>query len=184
MNSRSAVPARDAQAAVDGRVKQPRQGWAHADGIMNLRCNQPVPPDQALDRLMIAEAFSRWGIAWDDGCLDVVDSLFVEGGELVILEGSVEPLAHLRGREQILSHVCKTRVAQADQRRHAISNVVIEQLDTARATALAYGLVSAIRDGQMVLAATVIYRGELAKDSVRGWQFETFIIGMDAYLRG
>jgi len=61
--------------------------------------------------------------------------------------------------------------------------VVIEQLDATRATALAYGLVSAIRDGGMVLAATVIYRGELALDAAGGWQFTRFIIGMDAYLR-
>jgi SnoaL-like domain len=184
MNRKTARPAGVQQASVHGKVNEPRQGWAHADGIMTLRSNQPVLPDQALDRLMIAEAFSRWGIAWDEGCLNVIDSLFVECGELIILEGSSEPLAHSRGREQILDHVCKTRAAQADQRRHAISNVVIEQLDSARATALAYGLVSTIRDGRMILAATVIYRGELIKDAVRGWQFETFIIGMDAYLRG
>jgi SnoaL-like domain len=184
MNSDTGSAAVTPQTAAQGKVNEPRQGWAHADGIVNLRRNQPVPPDQALDRMMIAEAFSRWGIAWDEGCLDVVDSLFVAGGELVILEGTAEPLAHLRGREQILGHVSKSRAAQADQRRHAISNVVIEQLDLARATALAYGLVSTIRDARMILAATVIYRGELAKDAVRGWQFETFIIGMDAYLRG
>ena len=184
MNSDSVSAAITPQTAAQGQVKQPRQGWAHADGIVKLQRNQPIRPDQALDRMMIAEAFSRWGIAWDEGCLDVVDSLFVEGGELVILEGSAEPLAHLYGSGQILGHVSKSRAAQADQRRHAISNVVFEQLDVARATALAYGLVSTIRDGRIILAATVIYRGELVKDAVRGWQFETFIIGMDAYLRG
>lgn len=165
------------------RVNEPRQGWAHLDGIVALRNNQPVVPDQALDRLMIAECFSRWGIAWDEGCLDVIDSLFVKNGELVILEGTAEPLAQLTGSEQILSHVNKSRAVQADQRRHAISNVVVEQLDASRATALAYGLVSTVQSGQMILAATVIYRAELVKDVVKGWQFETFIIAMDAYLR-
>jgi 3-methyladenine DNA glycosylase/8-oxoguanine DNA glycosylase len=164
-------------------VNEPRQGWAHVDGIMALRSNQPVVPDHALDRLMIAESFSRWGIAWDEGCLDVIDSLFTKNGELVILEGKAEPLAHLKGHDQILDHVQNSRAAQADQRRHAISNVVVEQLDSSRATALAYGLVSTVQNGQMILAATVIYRGELCKDVVKGWQFETFIIGMDAYLR-
>jgi hypothetical protein len=167
----------------EGLVKDPRQGWAHADGVMSLGLNQPVVPAQAIDRLMIHETFARWGIAWDEGCLDVIRSLFVGHGELVILEATSKPLQHLTGHDAILEHVRRSRAAQADQRRHAISNIVLEKLDDAHATALAYGVVTVVRGGQIFLGATVFYRGELIKDPAAGWQFESFIIGMDAYVR-
>ena len=168
---------------MNGLVRQPRQGWAHADGVMTLALNQPVVPAQTIDRLMIHETFARWGIAWDEGRLDVIRSLFAEHGELVILEATSEPLQHLKGHDAILEHVRRTYAVQADQRRHAISNIVLDQLDASRATALAYGVVTAVKGGQILLGATVFYRGELIKHPTAGWQFETFIIGMDAYAR-
>ena len=164
------------------RVGEPRQGWAHADGVMSLGLNQPIVPAQAIDRLMIHETFARWGIAWDEGRLDVIRSLFTDQGELVILKGTSRPLSHLKGHDAIVEHVRRSRAAQADQRRHAISNIVLEQLDATHATALAYGVVTVVKNGQMMLGATVFYRGELTRDSAAGWQFTSFIIGMDAYI--
>ena len=167
----------------EGRVKDPRQGWAHADGVISLCLNQPIAPAQAIDRLMINETFARWGIAWDEGRLDVIRSLFTEHGELLILEATAKPLQHLKGHDAILEHVRRTYATQADQRRHAISNIVLDQLDPSRATALAYGVVTAVKGGQILLGATVVYRGELIKHPTSGWQFEKFFIGMDAYVR-
>ncbi|MEQ1648940.1 MAG: nuclear transport factor 2 family protein [Hyphomicrobiaceae bacterium] len=164
-------------------VGDPRQGWAHADGVMSLGLNQPVVPAQAIDRLMIHETFARWGIAWDEGCLDVIRSLFTDDGELVILEATSKPLQHLKGHDAILEHVRRTRAVQADQRRHAITNIVVEQLDAEHATALAYGVVTCVKGGQIFLGATVFYRGDLIKHPTSGWQFMNFIIGMDAYAR-
>jgi hypothetical protein len=167
----------------EGLVKDPRQGWAHADGVVSLGLNQPVVPAQAIDRLMIHETFARWGIAWDEGRLDVIRSLFTDQGELVILEATSNPLQQLKGHDAILEHVRRTYAAQADQRRHAISNIVLDQLDLTRATALAYGVVTAVKGGQILLGATVVYHGELIKHPTSGWQFEKFVIGMDAYVR-
>jgi hypothetical protein len=167
----------------EGLMKDPRQGWAHADGVISLGLNQPVVPAQAIDRLMIHETFARWGIAWDEGCLDVIRSLFTDHGELVILEATSKPLQHLKGHDAIVEHVRRTRAVQADQRRHAISNIVVEQLDAKCATALAYGVVTTVKGGQIILGATVFYRGELVKDTNAGWQFKAFVIGMDAYVR-
>jgi SnoaL-like domain len=169
--------------SAEGLVKDPRQGWAHADGVMSLGLNQPVAPAQAIDRLMIHETFARWGIAWDEGRLDVIRSLFTDHGELVILEATSKPLQQLNGQDAILEHVRRTRAVQADQRRHAISNIVLEKLDATHASALAYGVVTVIKGGQMYLGATVFYRGELIKDPAAGWQFTSFVIGMDAYVR-
>jgi hypothetical protein len=169
--------------SAEAHVKDPRQGWAHADGVMSLGRNQPVVPAQAIDRLMIHETFARWGIAWDEGRLDVIRSLFADHGELVILEASSKPLQHLKGHDAILEHVRRSRATQADQRRHAISNIVLDKLDLTRATALAYGVVTVVKGGQIVLGATVFYRGDLIKDPTAGWLFESFVIGMDAYVR-
>ena len=42
---------------------KPRQGWAHQDGMVDLQPNRRGNPKEAIDRLMIGEAFSRWASA-------------------------------------------------------------------------------------------------------------------------
>ncbi|MBS0282034.1 MAG: nuclear transport factor 2 family protein, partial [Proteobacteria bacterium] len=75
------------------------------------------------------------------------------------------------------------RAKQNDQRRHAISNVVIDKLDATRATAIAYGVVTAAGGGELYLGATVIYRGDMRKMPDGTWRFAKLVIGMDAYRR-
>ncbi len=64
-----------------------------------------------------------------------------------------------------------------------MTNVVLESLTADRALALAYGIVTMAKKGQLALASSVIYRGELAKGADGIWRFSRFAIGMDIYVR-
>lgn len=164
-------------------TKTPRQSWASTDGVLNLQPGKAIPAASVADRLMIADAFARWGIAYDEGQLDVVRSLFTDKGKLEVLEGSAKPTQALEGPDAIVDAVKKDRAHQGDQRRHAISNTVIEKLDGDSATAIAYGVVTVAGNDDLYLGATVIYRGDLRKQPGGEWRFERFVIGMDAYKR-
>src|SRR4051812_23031892 len=66
----------------------PRQNWATSDKLLELKPLQKIDPASIADRMMIADVFARWGIAYDEGWLDVVRSLFTEDGVLDGLSGS------------------------------------------------------------------------------------------------
>jgi len=73
---------------------------------------------------------------------------------------------------------------QDDQRRHLISNIVLERLEGTRAHALAYGLVSAVGPGYgLRLGASVIYVADLVREPDGCWRFSKFFIG-NGRLRG
>ena len=169
--------------AADAVPAPTRQGWAHEDQVVDLKPNRRGYPSEAIDRLMIQEVFSRWGIAFDEGRADVIASLFDSDGVLETLEGSGTPTLTVKGAQQIGAAMAGFQKKQGDQRRHAMTNVVIESLGGGKAVALAYSIVTATTGGKLFLASSVIYRGELAKGADGVWRFSRFVIGMDIYVR-
>jgi hypothetical protein len=160
---------------------EPRQGWAHKDGIMGLKSNYPkVDAESAVNRLLIHEAFARWGIAHDEAQLEVIRSLFTKDAELVVLLGSKEPIDSAEGSDAIVDTVATSLRQQQNQRRHAITNVVIDRLTEDEASAIAYGIVTIANDG-LSLGASVIYYGDLCREADGVWRFSKFVIGMDHY---
>jgi len=168
-------------------VDMPRQNWASTDGMVDLQPLKPISPASVADRLMIADVIAHWGLAYDEGRLDVVRSLFTEDGILEGLSGSGKPHAtqmmHLVGRDAIAKAVAQQRAVQKDQRRHAMTNVVIEQLTADTATAYAYAVVTAAGNGELYLGASAIYRAELKKEVDGCWRLKRFVIGLDSYRR-
>jgi hypothetical protein len=159
----------------------PAQAWAHQSGVVRLKANGPPLANQDLrDRLLIQETFARWGIAYDEARLDVVRTLFTPDAVFEVTLGSAEPIARAVGLDEIVLNVGNSLRQQADQRRHALSNLVIDELSKTRATAIAYGIVTIAADG-LKLGATVIYSADLRKEADGVWRFSRFVIGMDDY---
>lgn len=164
-----------------GAQAEPRQSWAHKDGVVQLQKNgTKIEAESAVNRLLIQEAFARWGIAHDEGQLEVVRSLFTKDGEVQVMLGSKELLDSAKGNDNIVKMVANSLSQQQDQRRHAMTNIVIDKLTQNEATGIAYGIVTLAKDG-LTLGASVIYRGELKKEADGVWRFSKFVIGMDYY---
>lgn len=159
----------------------PPQAWAHKGKVVQLQQNGvKVAAEDAHNRLLIQEAFARWGIAHDEAQLDVVRSLFTRDADFQVLQGSAEPIARAKGADEIVHTVENSLKQQQDQRRHAISNIVIDRLTKNEATAMAYGVVTIANDG-LSLGATVIYSADLRREADGVWRFSRFVIGMDDY---
>jgi hypothetical protein len=171
-------------ASPSDEVSFPPQHWASKVGLIDLQPNGvAVESANILDRMLIQEAFYRWGIAWDEARLEVVRSLFTMHGELVITRGTERPTSRHVGPDVIARYVDDASRVQADQRRHAMTNVVIDRLSVNEATAIAYGIVTVAANG-LSLGATVIYSAELRKEADGVWRFSRFVIGMDDYAVG
>ncbi len=179
MGNQDEVTAASASAAAE--VTFPPQHWASKVGWVDLQRNGvALESTNVLDRLLIQEAFYRWGIAWDEARLDVVRSLFTQEGELIITRGSDKPTSRHVGPDVIANYVDAASRVQADQRRHAMTNVVIDRLSANEATTIAYGIVTIAANG-LSLGATVIYAAELRKEADGVWRFSKFVICMDDY---
>lgn len=158
----------------------PERAWAHKHGIVDLQPSNPeIVQGRLLDHYLIQDAFSRWGIAFDEDRVDVIESLFTQDAQLIGLEAGPDPVVSANGREQILEVVRQASVQQNDQRRHVISNIVIEELTDNTARAIAYGIIPIANNG-LFLGATVIYSADLKKEG-DAWRFSRLAIAMDNY---
>jgi hypothetical protein len=162
----------------------PQQAWAHREGLVRMRPLEAASwtPGAVTARLQIAETFYRFAIGHDESRIDVLRSCFAADGVLEVAQGHAEPFTTHRGRQVIGDALAHIIGQQDDQRRHLISNIVVEHLGAASARALAYGLVSAVGPGYgLRLGASVIYVADLAREADGCWRFTRFFIGMDAY---
>ena len=172
------VAASSAQAQVPARmpvVGFPRQAWAHKDGVIALRGPTDARTIKSpVDYMLVCESFARYGIAYDETQFDVLRQLFTDDAVVELAKGQAKPFATVSGLEPILANFRQALGFQADQRRHCISNVVVEQLGRRQAKAMAYGIVTIASNG-LTLGATVIYAADLRKDTSARWQLRTKI---------
>jgi hypothetical protein len=163
----------------------PAQFWASNHGVINLRPPlSPFTADQVADQLAIKDCFERWGIAYDEGRLEVIRSLFTEDGIYSVVTAQEAPpkeVAHAVGPQAIAALVEKVLKFQRDQRRHVITNILVNRTSPDAATAMAYGSVTVASNG-LKMGASVIYTAELQRQPDGFWRFKRFVIGMDDYL--
>ncbi|CAN5397677.1 hypothetical protein BH09ACT12_BH09ACT12_14830 [soil metagenome] len=162
----------------------PPQAWAHRQGKVSMKTLQPADwSHEALAaRAQIAEAFFRFGIGHDECRADVAASCFTEEVIYEVARGSAEAFTTFEGRATVEERLSAIFSEMADQRRHIISNVLVEELDlvAGTASALAFGAVTVAADG-LSIGASVIYTTQLRRDNDGCWRFSYFFIGMDDF---
>jgi hypothetical protein len=157
-------------------LAKPEQAWAHKYGRVRLGNHAAVRPHEVASRLELQDLFSRWGIAHDEGRMDVIAGLFTADAVFEVTEGA-QTRARFEGRDRIVQEIERVFKYQADQRRHFMTNVLVDNLDEEKAACIAYGVV--VVDG-LTLGATVIYSADCRRDSGI-WQFSRFTVGLDNY---
>lgn len=159
----------------------PPQHWASDAGIVAVEPNTTViESGQVADVLNIQQAFTRWGVYYDEGRSDLLPSLFTEDGMTVTMLGSAEPIATNEGHAAIAEYIDSSLAGQLDQRRHVLTNFLIDEMTDTTAKATAYGTVIKAADGLSV-GAMVYYAGELEKGEDGVWKFAKLTIGIDDY---
>lgn len=158
----------------------PAQAWAHKHGLVNmLRHGEARTTDNVLDRLLIQEAFYRYGIAHDEDRVDVLATLFTDDAVLEIAEGK-QPFQRVEGAAALAANFASAIRQQTDQRRHCVTNVVFENLTETEALVIAYGIVTIAADG-LTVGVAVIYTADFRKEADGVWRFSRLFIGMDVY---
>ena len=177
----AANSARAADSGVAPKATAPRQAWAHKDGRIAMRKHGAGPKRiDPENYIAIHEVFSRFGMAHDEAQIEVLRSLFTEDAVLEVADGSGTPFQTVKTRDAIVANFANVLSQQTDQRRHCMTNVLIESLSAKQAQALAYGVVTAAADG-LILGASVYYAADLRREADGMWRLSRFFIGMDYY---
>jgi SnoaL-like domain len=162
----------------------PPQAWAHRQGKVDMGTLGPADwsPEALSARAQVAEAFYRFGIGHDECRADVAGSCFTEDVVYQVALGSAEAFTTFTGRAMVEERLSAIFAEMSDQRRHIISNVLVEELDltAGTASALAFGAVTVAADG-LTLGSTVFYTGDLRREDDGCWRFTRFFIGMDDF---
>lgn len=134
------------------------------------------------DRLEILDLHHRYAHTYDEGHLDGLGVLFAEeatfefrpaiGGFPDLLEGRDDIVHHMRERH------AATRPAQ---RRHVITNLIVDDQSAASARTACYLLLGSTADDQLSLPVAGRYEDELVKRDGR-WCFLSRILTLDARL--
>lgn len=134
------------------------------------------------DRLEILELFPRYAHTYDEGRLDRLGELFTEDATFEI-HGSIGAMpAVMEGRQGIVEHMsARYRETRPAQRRHIITNVVIEELTADTARIAAYLLLGTTSADQLSLPVTGRYTDDLRKVDGR-WRIHRQVLRLDAAL--
>ena len=154
----------------------PEQAWAHKYGRVNLGPHTRIDLQSVADRLEIQDLFARWGVAHDEGRTDVIGSLFTADGQIEVVEGPTTK-AKFQGRETIVQEIGRVFKFQADQRRHCVTNVLIDDLRDGHADCIAYCVCTV---NGLDMAASVIYSAKVRREDDI-WRFSRLLIGLDSY---
>jgi SnoaL-like domain len=175
------IPALTMLCASAAHAEPVKRGWAHAENIVELGKNQPPSrARKADDVLQIQELLSRWGIAYDEGRLEVIESLFTPDATFQVTLASAKPIGQATGRKQIVDSVRSAMAQQGDQRRHALTNFIVDQTSKDKASIMAYGIV-ALANELPIIGATVMYSADAVKQG-GVWRLSRLVIAMDAYV--
>ena len=163
----------------------PPRFWASQGGLIDAKPLGAVPAsaDQVLDRLLIHEAFDRWAIAHDENRVDILLSVLTDDVLLEYGVGNAVPDFTISGKAEVEARLGSSIPHLSGQRRHCMTNVLVESLSGSKALAIAYGIVPAAADGY-IIQTSVLYRGELAKEADGFWRFSRLFIGCDLLTGG
>lgn len=159
----------------------PPPGWGRTAGHTRVK-RLPAEPEmsRAADRLLIAERIYRYGWSYDERDREGLADCFVQDG---VWEGLImgrDKVGPFQGREEILEWLTGFWLQQTDQRRHIFTNVVIDELGPAEATAHAYLMLTASSDATMSPVTVGPYRLSLVKDTDGVWRLSRLVGGYDA----
>jgi hypothetical protein len=126
-----------------------------------------------------AEVVSRYCWAFDQHRPDLLEECFTEDA---VWEGAVsgsEAVGPIRGRARILEWLSGFWPHQHDQRRHILTNFLVEHLAAETAEIHAYLLLTSAKDGAVSLETTGFYRTQLALVDER-WRIRHLFAAFDA----
>lgn len=152
--------------------------WGHQTGALSLGTVSAVSYSltEIADRQFIAESAYRYVLAYDERRLDVLTDVFTAD---VTFAFSVSGggYGQYEGRDAVIGWLSDIMEGQFDQRRHVVSNFIVEELNADRAVITLYLSLFA-SDTETRVVTTGFYRMELLQSDGK-WRISFVYDGLD-----
>lgn len=162
---------------------RPPPAWGHASGDLRLVAPGTAAAEPGL-RALLAEAVHRYGWAYDERRADLLAEAFTEDAVWEASIMGVDRVGPFRGRDAITAWLADFWPAQTDQRRHVLTNVVLQSAagepDRDRAEVVAYLILLASSDAATRIETAGFYRFALRREADGAWRIAHLFAGFDA----
>ena len=123
---------------------------------------------------------ASWALGYDERDVPRMTECFTPEATMVLNIGGTETLGPFVGRDAVIKHITDHHEIQEDQRRHLVTNAVIEPLNDEEANVTSY-LTLIVTDGDGVrLQATGVYRDRFMRGE-HGWRISYRHLDLDVH---
>ena len=157
------------------RQLRPRPAWAHGTGLVSVRTRTAADLDV---RGRLEDRLHRYCWGFDERRQDILEDCFTADGTWTgnaMGETRVGP--HV-GRDTVVAWLAGFWPHQRDQRRHVVTNFMVDAVSAKEATAYAYLLLVGASRRAVALEATGMYRIDYRKEG-GVWRISALLAGFD-----
>lgn len=129
-------------------------------------------------RAEIENLLNRYSLAYDRNDMTSMAGTFTDDAVMSLRIGDGDLIGPFDGKEAIMKLMTDSLASQNDQRRHLVSNLVIDKETDDAATVVSYLTLISIADGKANLLSTAVYEDELTRDGGE-WRFTKRHIQLD-----
>jgi ketosteroid isomerase-like protein len=128
----------------------------------------------------IQQVLASWALGYDERDVPRMVDCFTPDATMVLNIGGTEILGPFEGRDAVIGHMTEHHAIQEDQRRHVVTNPVVEPVSEHEAKVTSY-LTLLVTDGDGVrLQATGVYRDRFVRGD-RGWRIAYRHLDLDTH---
>jgi 3-phenylpropionate/cinnamic acid dioxygenase small subunit len=131
----------------------------------------------------IEQVLARWALGYDEGDAAMMEACFTEDAEMRMeigkRDGTQDVMGPYVGRAEVMGLFTDHQHQQSDQRRHVISNVVIEDDRRVEASVVSYLSLFVTDEKGTRLQATGVYRDELVEQAGE-WRIRKRFLHLDS----
>ena len=161
-----------------GHREIPRPAWGSKDGFCSVGGPQPCDAGAIIDRVLIAETVYRYAWAFDEHDRHLLAACFWPDGRFVGSFMGTEDVGPFEGRDAIVDWLGGAMDLQLHQRRHHVTNLVVDALTSTTATAGAFLHMTAVVDQEILAITAGFYRVAMEKDR-DVWRIREMFAGFD-----
>lgn len=162
------------------QTMRPPAGWVAESGLAKVMPQtKPITPRELASRAAITELFARWGNSIDEMNAPLMRSILTDDAVMTVYLGSPKAARSMQGGDTVVQGMVGLHQNHGDQRRHALSNVIIQNLTADTAEGFAYGVVARTADGTMSFLGEVYYSGKFRRGKDGLWRISNLDVIID-----
>jgi hypothetical protein len=159
----------------------PEPSWATRSGLVRLAGPDRASGEgQAIDKLLAAEAVSRFAFCYDEQDREGLADCFTDDAVLHATTAGTTDYGTYEGRDAVVGWLTAYWDRTKDQRRHIVTNAMVDDLAATSARVTTMLLVTTAEHGAFRPVTAGVYSVAVRKDADGAWRISHFDLGFDA----